>query len=328
MACRYCASERAPSRVRRTRLRSVSSARNALEQSVFFWRNRSSAAAPFSPRRIPRYAEVRGNPTKEHDLALRRRRANLMRRKVSASVMRYDRKLLSLRRRNSKRTKAMNEMQKRAIIIGVFSFALSCDGFASGTAVSDSANAFASNPCWTLQECQSLQSRLLARITRVNARIEKLTPVIPVSDPSTWQNSYKAVDGAIWSDMVQSDVWGPIRNCLIRHDVDGTPIYDSISNAVCQKDASGKILGTSADGSTVTDSDAIRVCKQMGGNLPTVQDFDNFKNSPNDQQQKALNDVVFTTSLYQGQEVQYWEDGTITSARGYHGAFRCISRQR
>jgi hypothetical protein len=89
---------------------------------------------------------------------------------------------------------------------------------------------------------------------------------IPTSDPSHWRNAYTAPK---WSDLVP----GHYPNCISQKDSQGNPVLDTNGNFVCQTDSSGNLLGTSADGSTVVDSDAVEVCKTIGGELPTAQDF-------------------------------------------------------
>ena len=81
----------------------------------------------------------------------------------------------------------------------------------------------------------------------------------------SWLTVYTATNGTIWSDSLP----GVYKNCISIMDAHDNPLPSR-----CEENASGSsYLGISSNGLTVIDSDAVRACKAVGGELPTLQDF-------------------------------------------------------
>jgi hypothetical protein len=132
-------------------------------------------------------------------------------------------------------------------------------------------------------------------IIKQNSKTDQTSlPQLLQTDPSDWPNAYTAPDGTIWSDNISGSVWndsspGLFLNCISNTYSQGGPPES------CQYDADGILLGTSLDQRTVLDSNAVRACKTIGGELPSEQDFKNLGNHwvdlPNSQ------GMVYWTSL-------------------------------
>ena len=142
--------------------------------------------------------------------------------------------------------------------------------------------------------------------------------------PASWPNAYRAPDGTIWSDVFPS----MYPNCISRKDAQGKPIDDGIYG--CQTDSNGNLLGTSSDGLTVLDSDAVQACKAIGGELPTLQDFVNLGDH-----YKDLPDMYYfkywTSSVAFEASAQYFvgEFGGVGHyARFEYTSVRCVSRAK
>lgn len=152
-------------------------------------------------------------------------------------------------------------------------------------------------------------------------------PIQPQNTTSAnWSNAYTAADGTIWSDILP-DIYA---NCISIKDDQGHPI--SYGNALCEQDSKGNNLGLSSDGLTVIDSDAIRACQSIGGNLPSLQDFLNLKQSYNDM--PHVEDYVYWSSSivsYNPNDSMCFgnADGEASvSGAGFSGSFssvRCIT---
>lgn len=123
--------------------------------------------------------------------------------------------------------------------------------------------------CENLKECQDLRDSLKLQLKEVNAQISVLSPQSQAINPINWKNLRETEDGTIWSDVLP----GKYVNCLSKKNSAGELLMGTDGYIVCQRDAKGKLLGTSSDNSTITDSDAIRACKSIGGKLPTRNDF-------------------------------------------------------
>jgi hypothetical protein len=109
--------------------------------------------------------------------------------------------------------------------------------------------------------------------------------------PANWPNAYTASDGTIWSDMLPK----VYANCISVKDTKGNPKVDSDGYVICQRDSYGIMLGASSDGKTLVDSDAIQACKAIGGELPTIEDFQNLGNHWQDL--PNMEQLFWTTSL-------------------------------
>lgn len=97
-----------------------------------------------------------------------------------------------------------------------------------------------------------------------------LTSISAFADDSTlvrWKNKYKAADGTIWSDILPKQY----ANCITKKNYQRQP--DDWYNDNCEKDLDGEFVGTDTKEEKIIDSDAIRACKAIGGELPSVKDY-------------------------------------------------------
>ena len=148
------------------------------------------------------------------------------------------------------------------------------------------------------------------------------------ADPVNWPNSFKASNGVIWSDIL----FDKYANCISEKDARGKPIIGSDGLAVCKKDSNGNIQGASL---VMIDSDAIRACAALGGELPSELDFDKLG-----AEIKKLNNALSESwtvdggTSFGGKIVTYARtigfDGNIVS-RGYDllgslDSVRCIAK--
>jgi hypothetical protein len=88
---------------------------------------------------------------------------------------------------------------------------------------------------------------------------------------SAWPNSeWGPYNLSIWSSYLPRHY----ANCISEKDNQGNTIVNPVNGDVtCKMDSKGNYLGTSPDGRTVIDSDAIRACKVIGGDLRDDGDY-------------------------------------------------------
>lgn len=95
-----------------------------------------------------------------------------------------------------------------------------------------------------------------------------LTSISAVADAHRWKNKYKATDGTIWSDILPEQH----VNCITKKNYQPRP--DDWYDDNCEKELDGEYVGTDTKEKKVIDSDAIRACKAIGGELPSVKDYE------------------------------------------------------
>jgi hypothetical protein len=103
-----------------------------------------------------------------------------------------------------------------------------------------------------------------------------MASVSAFADNIEWQNSKKTSDGTIWSDVIP----GQFFNCFPKKTSAGELIRDDWGIVKCVKKADGTNLGISTDHKSIIDSDAIRACRSIGGDLPAEADFLKLENDP------------------------------------------------
>jgi hypothetical protein len=143
-------------------------------------------------------------------------------------------------------------------------------------------------------------------------KVEDTSWVASAKSPADWKNSYKATNGTIWSGILP----GAYVNCIKE-------------GWGCRVDPD--YVGTSSDGLTVTNSDAVQACKAIGGALPTEQDFANL--GDHDKDILSTPNGLWSASTvgeYDTAEAKFFLGSTVlfsgTENRiGYHSV-RCVAR--
>ena len=139
-----------------------------------------------------------------------------------------------------------------------------------------------------------------------------------------WKNAYQAPNGTLWSDIL------PLRyaNCITEKDPQGHVLMRD-GSPVCKKDSVGNYIGTSADKTTVIDSDAVQACKEIGGIFPSLEEAqrdltDPHNNVPNSKVSFSVSNLNQFRPLWS----ESWNANAVRidlgSNRGGLGAVRCI----
>ena len=95
----------------------------------------------------------------------------------------------------------------------------------------------------------------------------------PVPSSLEWSGAFTSKNGLVWSKVLTKRY----SNCITQKDSSGNPIqYPNSTRALCEEDARGDNLGVLRipyEMGKITDSDAVKACSAIGGQVPKWSDI-------------------------------------------------------